>query len=301
MMEGISSEAASLAGHLKLANLCWIYDNNHITIEGNTALAFSEDVATRFIGYGWNVTRVGDANDLDMLERAFRTFKNTTDRPTLDHRRQPHRLRRAEQAGHAAPRTASRSGDEEIRLTKRHYGWPEDAKFLVPDGVREHFDAGIGERGADAAARRGGRCSSEYRQQYPELAEQLASHAAARAARRLGQGPAGVPGRRQGHGHARRVGQGAQRDRRERAVADRRLGRPRARRRKTRLTFEGAGDFSAENPGGRNLHFGIREHAMGAVLNGLALSKVRPYGSGFLIFSDYGRPAIRLARSWRSR
>ncbi len=142
MMEGISGEAASLAGHLKLANLCWIYDNNRITIEGNTDLAFSEDVATRFIGYGWNVTRVGDANDLEMLERAFDDVPKH-DRPAdPDHRRQPHRLRRARTSRTRAPLTASRSGEEEIRLAKRNYGWPEDAQFLVPDGVYEHFQAG---------------------------------------------------------------------------------------------------------------------------------------------------------------
>ena len=146
MMEGISGEAASLAGHLKLANLCWIYDNNHITIEGNTALAYSDDVATRFIGYGWNVTRVGDANDLEMLERAFRTFKKTTDRPTLiivdSHIAYGAPNKQDTSAAHGEP-----LGEEEIKLAKRHYGWPEDAKFLVPDGVREHFQAGIGARG----------------------------------------------------------------------------------------------------------------------------------------------------------
>ena len=156
---GHLGEAASLAGHLKLANLCWIYDNNHITIEGNTALAFSEDVATRFIGYGWNVTRVGDANDLEMLERAFATFQDDARPADADHRRQPHRLRRAAQAGHSAAH-GEPLGDEEIRLTKRNYGWPEDAKFLVPDGVREHFRHGIGERGDEAARRLVGRVES---------------------------------------------------------------------------------------------------------------------------------------------
>ena len=135
-----------MAGHLKLANLCWIYDNNQITIEGNTALAYSEDVATRFIGYGWNVTRVGDANDLDMLERAFKTFKNTTDRPTLiivdSHIAYGAPNKQDTSAAHGEP-----LGKEEIKLAKRHYGWPEDAKFLVPEGVREHFQAGIGARG----------------------------------------------------------------------------------------------------------------------------------------------------------
>src|SRR5205823_228487 len=146
MMEGITSEAASLAAHWKLSNLCWIYDNNRITIEGNTALAFSEDVATRFLGYGWNVTRVGDANDLDMLARAFHTFHNTRDRPTLiivdSHIAYGSPTKQDTSAAHGEP-----LGEEEIRLTKRNYGWPEDAKFLVPDGVREHFQQGIGQRG----------------------------------------------------------------------------------------------------------------------------------------------------------
>ena len=151
MMEGISNEAASLAGHLKLSNLCWIYDNNHITIEGHTALAFSDDVAARFLGYGWNVTRVGDANDLDMLERAFHVFKETTDRPTLiivdSHIAWGAPNKQDTSAAHGEP-----LGEEEIRLTKKAYGWPEDAKFLVPDGVREHFDAQMGQRGRAARA-----------------------------------------------------------------------------------------------------------------------------------------------------
>src|SRR5687767_1675401 len=146
MMEGVSGEAASLAGHLKLNNLCWIYDNNKITIEGHTDLAFSEDVATRFIAYGWNVTRVGDANDLEMLERAFNTFKKEQERPTLiivdSHIAWGSPNKQDTHAAHGEP-----LGDEEIRLTKRNYGWPEDAKFLVPDGVYEHFRSGIGTRG----------------------------------------------------------------------------------------------------------------------------------------------------------
>ena len=292
MMEGISSEAASLAGHLALGNLCWIYDNNHITIEGNTALAYSDDVATRFIGYGWNVTRVGDANDLDMLERAFRTFKRTSDRPTLiivdSHIAYGAPHKQDTSAAHGEP-----LGADEIRLTKRRYGWPEDAKFLVPDGVREHFDAGIGARGT-ALHRDWWALFEQYRIQYPELAE-----TGYRMLRReLPEGwDRGLPSfSADDKGIATRDASGQVLNAIARNVpwllggsAD--LG-PSC---KTRLTFEGAGDFSAENPGGRNLHFGIREHAMGAILNGLSLSKIRPYGSGFLIFSDYGRPAIRLS------
>src|SRR5215469_3194578 len=171
MMEGISAEAASLAGHLKLSNLCWIYDNNYITIEGHTALAFSEDVATRFIGHGWNVTRVGDANDLVMLERAFRTFLNTRDRPTLiivdSHIAYGAPNKQDTSAAHGEP-----LGEEEIKGAKRHYGWPEDAKFLVPDGVYDHFRHGIGKRGKELRDAWFARVGA-YRARYPELADEL--------------------------------------------------------------------------------------------------------------------------------
>jgi transketolase len=292
LMEGISGEAASLAGHLKLDNLCWIYDNNHITIEGNTALAYSDDVATRFIGYGWNVTRVGDANDLEMLERALWTFKNTTDRPTLiivdSHIAYGAPNKQDTSAAHGEP-----LGEAEIRLAKGHYDWPPDANFLVPDGVREHFREGIGTRGA--ALHQAWWAEFEgYRRQYPELAEQ-----GYRMLRRElpdawdSELPTFSADRK---GLATRDASGQTLNALARHVpwllggsAD--LG-PSC---KTRLTFAGTGDFSAQNPAGRNLHFGIREHAMGAVLNGLSLSKIRPFGSGFLIFSDYGRGAIRLS------
>jgi transketolase len=292
MMEGISGEAASLAGHLKLGNLCWIYDNNQITIEGNTALAFSEDVATRFLGYGWNVTRVGDANDLEMLERAFRTFKKTTDRPTLiivdSHIAYGAPNKQDTSAAHGEP-----LGAEEITLAKRHYNWPEDAKFLVPDGVREHFQSGMVARG-QALHRTWWALFEEYRREYPELADQGYRMLRRELPNGWDAGLPVFPADRKGV---------ATRDASGRALnvfagnvpwvlggsAD--LG-PSC---KTRLTFDRAGDFSAETPAGRNLHFGIREHAMGAILNGLSLSKLRPFGSGFLIFSDYGRAAIRLS------
>ena len=292
LMEGVSGEAASLAGHLRLSNLCWIYDNNRITIEGPTSLAFSEDVATRFIGYGWNVTRVGDANDLEMLDRAFQTFRATTDRPTLiivdshigwgaPHKQDSH-------AAHGEP-----LGEEEIRLTKRNYGWPEDARFLVPDGVREHFAAGIGARGR-AARQEWMERFARYRERHPELADGLdrMQH------RRLPEGWDAelVPFPADAKGVAGRDASGVVVNALARRVpwlvggaADL------APSTKTRLTFEGAGDFSASAPAGRNLHFGVREHAMASVLNGLSLSKVRAYGSGFLIFSDYMRPSIRLS------
>ncbi len=292
LMEGISQEAASLAGHLKLDNLCWIYDNNHITIEGHTDLAFSDDVATRFIGYGWDVTRVGDANDLAMLDRAFDTAKKTTDRPTLiivdSHIGYGSPTKQDTHAAHGEP-----LGEEEIKLTKRFYGWPEDAKFLVPEGVREHFAAGMGARGA----RRRGEWMAlfeSYKAKYPAQADALyrMQH------RQLPEGwdkglpsfppdAKGVAGRDASAKVMNAVAQnipwiiGGSADL--------------APSTKTRLTFEGAGDFEAGSYGGRNFHFGIREHAMGAILNGLSLCKVRPYGSGFLIFSDYGRAPIRLA------
>jgi transketolase len=291
MMEGISGEAASLAGHLKLANLCWIYDNNNITIEGNTALAYSDDVATRFIGYGWNVTRVGDANDLEMVERGFKTFKNTSDRPTLiivdSHIAYGAPNKQDTSAAHGEP-----LGKEEIKLAKRHYGWPEDAQFLVPEGVREHFQAGIGARGQMLRDAWWAKFEADKRE-YPELADHLYRMIRRELPDGWDKGLPVFPA--DGKGVATRDASGQALNALANNVpwvlggsAD--LG-PSC---KTRLNFDGAGDFSAENPAGRNLHFGIREHAMGAILNGLSLSKIRPYGSGFLIFSDYGRAAIRL-------
>jgi len=292
MMEGISGEAASLAGHLRLANLCWIYDNNHITIEGNTALAFTEDVATRFIGYGWNVTRVGDANDLEMLARAFRTFQSANDRPTL--------IIVDSHIGYGAPHKQDTSGahgeplgDEEVRLAKRNYGWPEDKKFYVPDGVYDHFRQGIGKRGKDLRDAWFTRIA-EYRKHYPELAEELfrMQH------RQLPEGwdrdlpefPADPKGLATRESSAKVLNAAAKNipwligGSADLAPST-----------KTRLTLADAGEFSAENYAGRNFHFGIREHAMGAILNGMSLVKVRPFGSGFFIFVDYMRGALRLS------
>jgi transketolase len=292
MMEGISAEAASLAGHLKLSNLCWIYDNNHITIEGNTALTFTDDVATRFIGHGWNVTRVGDANDLEMLARAFRTFLATRDRPTLiivdSHIAYGSPNKQDTSGAHGEP-----LGEEEVRLAKRHYGWPEDEKFLVPDGVYEHFQNGMGRRGKELRDAWFARVK-EYRAKHPDLADQFyrLHH------RQLpdGWGRDLPTFAADGKGMATRDASGKVLNAVAKNVpwmmggsAD--LG-PSC---KTRLTFDGAGEFSADGYGGRNLHFGIREHAMGAVLNGMALVKVRAFGSTFLIFSDYAKPAIRLS------
>ena len=291
MMEGISHEAASMAGHLGISNLCWVYDNNHITIEGNTALAFSDDVATRFIAYGWNVTRVGDANDLLMLERAFHTFQKTTDRPTLiivdSHIAYGAPNKQDTSAAHGEP-----LGEEEIRKTKRNYGWPEDAKFHVPDGVYEHFRQGVGAQGKAFRAAWFTRIK-EYKAKYPELADQLyrMQH------RQLPDGwDKDLPAfQADAKGVATRVSSGQVLNALGKRVPWLMGGSadlaPSA---KTRMTFEGAGDVSAETPGGRNLHFGVREHAMASILNGMALVKVRAYGSGFLIFSDYARGGIRL-------
>jgi transketolase len=292
MMEGISGEAASLAGHLDLANLCWIYDNNRITIEGNTALAFTEDVATRFLAYGWNVLRVGDANDLELLDGALRAFRRESERPTL--------IIVDSHIGYGAPHKQDTSaahgeplGEDEVRAAKRSYGWPEDAHFDVPDGVREHFADGIGARGA-AARMAWMDLFERYADAHPDLADQLLSM----QRRELPGGwDAGLPEfPADTKGLAGRAASAAVLNAAGQAVpwlvggsADL------APSTKTRLTFEGAGDFSAEDRSGRNLHFGVREHAMGAVLNGMALSKLRPFGSGFLIFSDYGRAPIRLS------
>jgi transketolase len=292
MMEGVSSEAASLAGHLGLSNLCWVYDNNHITIEGNTRITFTEDIAARFQGYGWNVLRVGDANDIDRIETALQVFKRTMDRPTfiiLDSHigyGSPHKQDTAE--AHGEP-----LGEDEIRFTKRSYGWPEDATFLVPDGVREHFAAGIGARGAKARSQWADMFAS-YAIKNPELANEI--NLMQRRELPLGwdknlpvfaADPKGIAGREASGKVLNVLAQnipwflGGSAD----------LGPSN----KTTLKFEGAGDFQIDNPSGKNLHFGIREHAMGAVINGLSLSKLRPFGATFFIFSDYARPAIRLS------
>jgi len=292
MMEGVASEAASLAGHLGLDNLCWLYDNNHITIEGKTSIAFTEDIATRFLGYGWNVLRVGDANDIDRIEHALEIFRQTAGRPTfivVDSHigyGSPHKQDTPE--AHGEP-----LGEEESRLCKRSYGWPEDAKFLVPDGVREHFTAGVGTRGAEARGR-WAELFSAYRAKYPALATEIDLM----QRRELPAGwdrnlpvfppdPKGLAGRDASgqvlnvlaHNIPWLLGGSAD------------LGPSN----KTTLKYEGAGDFQAKSPGGKNLHFGIREHAMAATVNGLGLSKLRAFGATFFIFSDYARPAIRLA------
>jgi len=292
MMEGVASEAASLAGHLGLDNLCWIYDNNHITIEGSTSIAFTEDIAARFLGYGWNVLRVGDANDIDLIEHALGVFHKTKGRPTfiiLDSHigyGSPHKQDTA--AAHGEP-----LGEEEVRLTKRAYGWPEDAKFLVPDGVREHFTAGIGARGAEAR-RQWTDLFYTYRTKHSNLATEIDQMQRRELPAEWDRNfpvfladPKGVAGRDASSEVLNVIAQnvpwflGGSADL--------------APSNKTTLKFDGAGDFQADSPGGKNLHFGIREHAMAATVNGLVLSKIRAFGATFFIFSDYARPAIRLA------
>ena len=292
IMEGVSSEAASLAGHLKLANLCWIYDNNHITIEGPTSLTFNDDVATRFISYGWNVTRVGDANDLEMVSRALDVFRNEADRPTLvivdSHIGYGAPQRQDTREAHGEP-----LGEDEVRAAKRFYGWPEDAEFLVPEGVREHFAEGIGNRGRDLRMAWEAKLG-EYRSGYPELADQIERMQTRRLPNGWDQDMPTFPTDARGLSGRDASGQVLNAIARHvpwliGGAADL------APSTKTRLTFEGAGDFSADERSGRNLHFGIREHAMGAVVNGLSLSKIRAFGAGFFIFSEYMRQPIRLA------
>jgi transketolase len=292
MMEGVSGEAASLAGHLKLSNLCWIYDNNHISIEGNTALSFTEDVATRFMAYGWNVLRVGDANDVERLNRAFDTFHKTTDRPTLvivdSHIAYGAPNKQDTSGAHGEP-----LGDEEIRLTKRNYGWPEDKKFYVPDGVYEHFQATMGKRGKDARMAWGA-LYNDYKAKHPDLADQIDRMQKRELPVGWDKDIPNFPPDPKGQGGRDSSGKVLN------AIAKNvpwLIGGSAdlAPSTKTRLTFDGAGDFEADNYHGRNLHFGIREHAMSSILNGMTLSKVRAYGSQFLIFSDYARNPIRLA------
>jgi len=292
LMEGVASEAASLAAHLDLDSLCWIYDNNHITIEGKTSITFTEDVAARFLAYGWNVLRVHDANDVDRIERALEAFRATRGKPTLivldSHIGYGSPNKQDTSAAHGEP-----LGDDEVRLVKRAYGWPEDAKFLVPEGVYERFEAGIGARGAQARSRWSKRFA-EYRAKYPELATEIdlmqRRELPAGWDRNLPTFSAdakGIAGR-DASGKVLNVlaqnipwflgGSG------DLAPSN-----------KTTLTFPGAGDFQAGNYGGENLHFGIREHAMAAIANGLSLSKVRAFGATFFIFSDYARPSIRLS------
>ncbi|MGH7072366.1 MAG: transketolase [Acetobacteraceae bacterium] len=292
MMEGITSEAASLAGHQRLANLCWIYDSNRVTIEGHTDLAFTEDTASRFAAYGWNVIRLSDANDLEILTGAYREAGLCTDRPSLIV--VPSHIGYGAPHKHDSPEAHGEPlGEEELRQTKKFFGFDPDAFFVVPDGVPAHFAAGIGQRGAKARAEWED-LFTRYRAAHPDLANQLDRIFAGN----LPDGweaalPRFAPDAK---GIATRDASGRVLN----ALAERipwLVGgaadlSPST---KTRLLFEGAGDMQAASPAGRNMHFGIREHAMCAIVNGMALTGLCAFGSGFLIFTDYARGSIRLA------
>jgi transketolase len=288
-MEGVSNEAGSFAGNERLANLCWIYDNNHITIDGRTEITYSDDVAARFMGYGWNVTRVGDANDLGLLTRAFETFREEESRPTLiivdSHigYGSPHKQDTA--AAHGEP-----LGDEEVRETKRAYGWPEDAQFLIPDGVYEHFAEGIGERGA--------RLRAEWEHRVSQADDAVSTELDQLQRRELPDGwDADIP---TFDADAKGIATRKAANQVLNAIAPRvpwllsgsadLTGSA-----SSGLDFEGAGTFSPSERAGRTIHLGIREHESAAISNGLALSKLRPLWSTYLTFSDYARPAIRLS------
>ncbi len=292
LMEGVGSEAASLAGHLKLSNLCWIYDENHVTLDGLANVSFTEDVGKRFEAYGWHVEHVTDANDLEMLAQAYNGFLKTKDRPTL--------IRVNSHIGYGSPHKQDTSaahgeplGEEEVRLVKKNYGWPEDAKFLVPDGVLDNFKNGIGKRGAELR-QKWDTLFADYGKKFPDLAKQITQMQKRELPdgwdKKLTAFPADAKGMatRESSGNVLNliaenvpwlVGGSA-----DLAGSDR-----------TRLKFAGAGDFQAGSYGGRNLHFGVREHGMAAALNGMAVSKIRPFGGTFFNFSDYNKPSIRLA------
>jgi transketolase len=292
LMEGVSHEAASIAGHLQLSNLCWIYDNNHISIDGNTEITYTDDVAARFLGYNWHVLRVGDANDLELVTRAFESFHAEIDRPTLiivdSHigYGSPHKVDTAE--AHGEP-----LGEEEVRETKRAYGWPEDSQFLVPDGVREHFAEGIGARGSELRSQWDSLLDG-YRREHRTLATQIGQM----QRRELPDGwdtdipsfdadEKGIATRKASNAVLNAIAErvpwllvGSADLTGSTAVA---------------LDVDGVVPFEPATPEGRQLHYGIREHESAAISNGLSLSKVRPAWSTYLVFSDYARPAIRLS------
>ena len=291
LMEGVASEAASLAGHLKLSNLCWIYDNNRVTLDGPAEWSFSEDVMTRFKGYGWNVAQVTDANDLDLLARGYDNFLKSKDQPTLivvdSHigYGSPHKQDSYE--AHGEP-----LGEAEVKLVKKNYGWPEDAKFLVPEGVYDQFKNGVGNRGAEARAAWNAKYE-EYKKQFPQLADQLNKMQSGQLPDGWDKDLPSFPA--DPKGMATRESSGKTLNALAKKIpwlvggsADL------AKSNKTNLTFDGAGDFYPEQYRGRNVHFGVREHAMGAIANGMTLSKLRAFSATFFNFSDYMRPSMRL-------
>jgi len=292
MMEGVGSEAASMAGHMKLSNLCWLYDANQITLDGPAKWSFTEDVATRFEGYGWNVLHAPDANDLRGVGQGIREFLLTKDSPTLvivnSHIGYGSPKKQDTNAAHGEP-----LGEEEVRAAKKFYGWPEDAQFLVPDGVLDHFKEGVGKRGRELSSKWND-LFGKYKQQFPDLADNISRM----QRRELPEGwdknistfPADAKGvaTRESSGKILNafaqnipwlVGGAA-----DLATSN-----------KTTLKFDGAGDFQAGSYAGRNFHFGVREHAMAAALNGMALCKLRAFGGTFFNFTDYMRPSMRLA------
>jgi transketolase len=292
IMEGVCCEAASLAGHLKLSNLCWIYDHNHVTLDGPASFSFSEDDMTRFVAYGWNVTRVADANDLDILGRAYETFLKTKDRPTL--------IVVDSHIGYGSPHKQDSSdahgeplGEEEVKLTKKFYGWPEDAKFLVPDGVYNQFKNGIGKRGAEIHGD-WSKKFEDYRKQFPKLADQLDKIQNWQLPDGWDKDLPTFPA--DAKGMATRDSSGKTLNALAKNIpwliggsADL------AHSNKTNLTFDGAGDFFPNAYHGRNLHFGVREHAMGAAVNGMSVTRLRAFSATFFNFSDYMKPSMRLA------
>jgi transketolase len=292
LMEGVACEAASLAGHLGLSNLCWIYDHNSVTLDGPAEWSFSEDVMTRFVGYNWNVWRVSDANDLDMLGRAFQAFLKTKGKPTL--------MVVDSHIGYGSPNKQDSSdahgeplGEAEVKLVKKNYNWPEDSKFLVPDGVYDQFKNGIGKRGAEGRAAWNTKFE-DYRKQFPDLADQLTRIQNWQLPEGWDKNLPTFPA--DAKGVASRESSGKVLNALAKNIpwliggsADL------AHSNKTNLTFEGAGDFYAGQFKGRNVHFGVREHAMGAIVNGMSVSRLRAYSATFFNFSDYMRPAMRLA------
>ena len=289
-MEGVAAEAASLAGHLKLSNLCWIYDNNRVTLDGPASWSYSDDAMTRFVGYGWNVTRVSDANDLMMLGRAYETSLKTSDKPTLivvdSHigYGSPHKQDSYE--AHGEP-----LGEAEVKLVKKNYEWPEDAKFLVPDGVYDNFKNGVGKRGADVHAA-WAKLYADYGKQFPEQAKELDLM----QKRALPEGwdknlpafPADAKGMASRESSGKTIN----------ALAKKipwLIGGSADLAKSNKTNIDNGGEFLPGEYGGRNVHFGVREHAMGAAMSGMALSRLRPFGGTFFNFCDYVKPAVRLA------
>jgi len=292
LMEGVANEAASVAGHLKLDNLLWVYDDNHITIEGETELAFSENVSKRFEGLGWNVLHVSDANDLAALSKAIESFRQTTGKPTIIVLRSI--------IGYGAPNKANTHnahgaplGEEEIKLTKQFYGWPADAQFMVPPEVIEHFAEGIGACGAESY-QKWKAYFADYKKKYPQLAAELEAIWAGKQPEGWEKGIPTFPADAKGMGTRISSGKvlnalspvypwliGGSAD-----LAPSTM---------TMIESKEAGHFEPHNYAGRNLHFGIREHGMAAICNGLSLSGLRPYGATFFVFTDYMRPSMRLS------